>query len=383
MMTIMKLESKFPDIKESIFPKISKLAQTYNAINLGQGFPNFEAHHFIFDRLHYYTDNGYNQYSPLAGHLKLREQIALSHKSIYGQEFSSEEEITITTGATEAIFCAISTIITQGDEAIIFDPGYDSYNPNVRLNGGVPIHINLKMSPLGYDWDLVASKITSKTKLIVLNTPHNPTGLTLKQSDLDALWEIIKDKNIYVLSDEVYQHIIFDGQKHISPLNDERFTSRTFAVSSFGKSFHNTGWRLGYCIAPVNLTTELRKIHQYITYCSMGSTQMAIADMMEKYPNYFLELGNFYQNKRELFKNELTKTKFKILPCEGSYFQLVDYSEYSDSDDETFCKNMIKDQKLAAIPITPLFKKAPSHQYIRFCFAKTDDVLKGALDNLI
>lgn len=380
MMALMKIESKFPDIKESIFPKISRLSAQANAVNLGQGFPNFEADQYIFDRLKYYTDNGYNQYSPLAGQIKLREQIAKAHHNVYGQTFSMEKEITITTGATEAIFCAISSVIKSGDEAIIFDPGYDSYNPNVRLNGGIPVHINLSMNPISYDWNEVAQKVNDKTKLIVLNTPHNPTGLTLKQADLDSLWEIVKDKNIFILSDEVYQHIIFDKQIHLSPINDERFRSRTFAVSSFGKTFHNTGWRLGYCIAPTNLTEELRKIHQYITYCSMGSTQMAIADMMEQYPNYFSELATFYEQKRDLFRSELQKTKFESLPCEGSYFQLVDYRHYSQENDETFCEGLIKSKKLAAIPITPLFKDAPKHTYIRFCFAKTDDVLRSAFD---
>lgn len=381
MMRFMKLESKFPDIQESIFPKISKLAQSAGATNLGQGFPNFEAHDYIFERLKYYTDNGYNQYSPLAGHEKLRQQISIAHKECYGTDFNPNDEVTITTGATEGIFCAISAVINQGDEAIIFDPGYDSYNPNVRLNGGQPVHVNLNMHPLAYNWDEVAKKMNHKTKLIVLNTPHNPTGLTLKKEDLDTLWNLIKDKDIFVLCDEVYQHIIFDGQKHISPLNDERFRERTFSVSSFGKSFHNTGWRLGYCLAPKNLTHELRKIHQYITYCSMGSTQMAIADMMERFPTYFQELGDFYQKKRDLFRTQLAKTKFKILPCEGSYFQLVDYSAYADLDDETFCEQMIKKDKLAAIPLTPLFLDAPEHRYIRFCFAKTDDVLLSAFEN--
>jgi len=374
------LKSKFPDIQESIFPKISRLANENSAINLGQGYPDFEADPFIFERLNYYTHNGYNQYSPLAGHEKLRHEITKSHLKIYGTEFSHEHEVTVTTGATEAIFCAISTIINPGDEVIIFDPGYDSYNPNVRLNGGKPIHLNLDIHNPGYDWELVKSTITDKTKLIVLNTPHNPTGLTLKKNDLDSLWELIKDKDIYILSDEVYQHIIFDNKKHISPINDERFRERTFSVSSFGKSFHTTGWRLGYCIAPKELTKELRKIHQYITYCSMGSAQMAIADMMEKHPQYFAELGLFYQRKRDLFLDKLKATKFTALPCEGSYFQIVDYSAYSKKPDLDFCTDLIMDKKLAAIPISALYIDAPEQQIIRFCFAKTNKVLESSLD---
>lgn len=371
-------KSKFPDMQESIFPVISRLANAAGATNLGQGFPNFEAHEYVFERLNYYTLNKFNQYAPGAGYEKLRNEIAKAQANLYGHSIDPNKNITVTSGATEGIFTAIATVINPGDEAIIFDPSYDSYDPNIRLNGGIPIHIHLDLHNPGYDWNIVATKITKKTKLIIINTPHNPSGLTLKQEDLDALWDLIKDKDIFVLSDEVYQHIIFDGQKHISPFNDERFKDRTFSVSSFGKSFHNTGWRLGYCLASEKLTHEFQKIHQYVVYCSMGSTQMALADMMEKYPNWFTELGAFYQAKRDLFLTELKKTQFIPLKCEGSYFQLVDYSAYAQEGDFQFCENLIHAKKLAAIPVSVLYEKAPKQQIIRFCFAKTDDVLRQA-----
>lgn len=373
--------SKFPDIGENIFTTISLAANKCpGTTNLGQGFPNFDAHPYLLERVCHHTKNLQNQYAPMMGIPFLREQIVKSHKQHYHTSFDATDEVTVTSGATEAIYCAISAVVTTGDEVIVIDPAYDSYNPNIRMNGGVPVHINMDLAnpENAYDWELIKSKVTNKTKMIVINTPHNPSGIVLKQSDLDQLWEIVKGTGIYILSDEVYQHIIFDEKKHLSPLNDERMTDRTFSISSFGKSFHVTGWKVGYCIAPKELTQEFRKIHQYTTFCTFAGFQLAIAEVMEKEPDYFLKLSKFFQDKRDLFQKELAKTKFKIFPCEGSYFQLVDYSAYSDKNDLDYCLETITENKLAAIPLSALYQNAPNQKLIRFCFAKTQDILTSS-----
>lgn len=379
---MIEFKTKFPNIGTTIFTTMSALANEHNAINLGQGFPNFEGHSYLFERLNYHTHHGANQYAPMPGVEKLRQQISLMQKNVYGTEVDYQKEITVTSGATEAIFCAISAIVQAGEEVIIFDPSYDSYVPNIELIGGVPIRLALKAPSFKIDWEEVKSKITNKTKMIIVNTPHNPTGTILSQNDLDELWILIKDKNIFVLSDEVYQHIIFDNQKHISAFNDERFRDRTFAISSFGKTYHATGWKVGYCLAPANLTTEFRKVHQYITFCTMASTQLSIADMMEKFPNYYSELASFYQAKRDLFLEGIKQTKFKPLHTRGSYFQLVDYSEISDKPDSEFCINLIKKFKTTTIPVSAFYQNPPKQNILRLCFAKTDDLLNDALRNL-
>lgn len=379
----MQTITKFPNIGTTIFTTMSAMAAKHQAINLGQGFPNFDGDKSLFERLNYHTLNGANQYAPMMGVEKLRLQIAKMQQDIYGLKVNHDSEITITSGATEAIFCAISAVVSHGDEVIVLDPCYDSYVPNIELNGGVAVRVALKAPDFKIDWEEIKSKISPKTVMIMLNTPGNPTGTILEKSDLDALWEIVKNTNIYILSDEVYQHIIFDGNKHISALCDERFTNRTFAISSFGKTYHVTGWKIGYCIAAPELTREFRKVHQYITFSSMASTQLAIADMMETSTSYYSELATFYQSKRDLFLSGLKNTKFKSLKTTGSYFQLVDYSNISDKGDFDFCVELIEKHKVVAIPISSFYEKSPDNQkIIRLCFAKTDDLLNSALANL-
>lgn len=377
----MHFESKFPYMKTTIFSKISALSNEHGAVNLGQGFPNFSPSPYLLERLGHYTNEGFNQYAPMTGMPKLLESVASLHAELYNQKLDPHNEITVTSGASEALFCAISTIVNSGDEVIIFDPSYDSYAPNIELNGGIPIRLNLT-SDYNFDFEKLKDSINSKTKAIILNTPHNPSGKCLTQNELDEFWNLIHDKNIYIISDEVYQHIVFDGKKHISPFNDERFKERTFAVSSFGKTFHVTGWKVGYCIANELLTKEFRKIHQYITFCTLGSAQLALSDMLDNKRGEVTGLGNFYQKKRDFFQQEIKKTKFKLLPCEGSFFQLVDYSEMSSKNDIDFSVDLIQKSKLAAIPMSAFYKNPTDSKIIRFCFAKDNETLSKAFDHM-
>lgn len=376
----MQFNSKFPEMKTTIFSQISALANEHQATNLGQGFPNFSPSPYLLERLIHHTNEGLNQYAPMTGMPKLLESIAKVHLDIYDQKLDPQNEITITSGATEALFCAISTIVNKDDEVIIFDPSYDSYAPNIELNGGIPVRINLN-DDFSFDFEKIKSLISNKTKAIILNSPHNPSSKCLTSPELNEFWDLIKEKNIYIISDEVYQHIIFDGKKHLSPFNDERFRDRTFAISSFGKTFHVTGWKIGYCIAPVNLTKEFRKIHQYITFSTLGSAQMALSDMLEHRSEEIFDLSSFYQKKRDKFQALLKKTKFDILPCEGSFFQLVNYSNLSNETDMDFCTSLIKNKKLAAIPLSSFYKVPPNSKVIRFCFAKDYGTLSKAFDH--
>jgi methionine aminotransferase len=375
----MNYQSKFPSIQESIFATMTMLSHKEKALNLGQGFPNFEAHPFLFERMSYYINNGFNQYATMMGMRKLRENISLMHHQLYGKEIDAQDEVTITSGATEALYCAFTSIVKNGDEVIIFDPAFDSYEPAILFNQGIPVHVNLN-DDYSIDFERLKKKMTKKTKAIVLNSPHNPGGYCLTQKDLDTLWELIKDQEIYLISDEVYQHIIFDDKKHISPINDERLFERSFAISSFGKTFHVTGWKVGYIIAPSFLTDEVRKIHQFTTFCTSAASQMAISDMMEHFPNYYRELASFYQSKRDILVEGLEETDFILTKASGSYFQLLDYSQLSELDDVSFCKKLIQEYKLTTIPVSPFYHDKTDHKKIRVCFAKTDDVLKKAVE---
>lgn len=378
----MHFKSKFPSLETTIFSQISALATKHDAINLGQGFPSFSPSSYLLERIKYHIDAGVNQYAPMSGIPKLLASIKAMHKNLYNQNLDENLEITVTSGATEAIFCAISTLVNHGDEVIIFDPSYDSYGPNIELNGGIPVHLNL-YKDFTINFENLKDAICSKTKAIILNSPHNPSGKCLTKKDLDQLWDLIGDKNIYIISDEVYQHIIFDNNKHISPFSDERFRDRTFAISSFGKSFHITGWKVGYCVAPKKLSHEFRKIHQYITFSTMGAAQLAISDMIDHNFDEVLGLSKFYEEKRNFFNQSIKKTKFKALPCEGSFFQLVDYTDLSDKKDLDFCVELIQKYKLAAIPLSSFYREAPEQRIIRFCFAKDEKILAQAFNNLL
>jgi methionine aminotransferase len=377
----MDVGSKFPQMQTTIFTEMGLLAREHKAINLGQGFPNFEPHPYLFERYHYYLTNGHNQYAPMMGVSALRDQIVKLHKRTYGVKLNKHDEITITSGATEGVFCAISALIGSGDEIIMFDPAFDSYVPNVELNGGVAVHVELD-DHYRIDWNRVADKITDKTKAILINTPHNPCGTTLTESDLDSLWNIIENKNIFIISDEVYQHIIFDGHKHLSPFNDVRMRDRTLAVSSFGKTFHVTGWKVGYVVASKELSAELRKIHQYITFCTHPASQMAIADMMEKFPNYYADMAKDYTERRDFFAKGLNEIGLKTYPVEGSYFQMIDYSPFSTESDKEFAIKLTKEGKVTGIPISVFYETPPQCTVLRFCFAKTYEVLEESVTYL-
>jgi methionine aminotransferase len=324
--------------------------------------------------------NDKNQYAPMPGIFSLRERLAKKVYELYNTEYCPDSEITITPGATHAIYCAISTIIHEGDEAIIIDPAYDSYAPSVELNGGVPVHVALGEDFL-MDWEQVKSRISSKTRLIIINNPHNPCGTTLSESDIKTLEKITEETDIFVLSDEVYEHIVFDGKKHSSVLAYPGLMKRCFAIFSFGKVFHITGWKLGYCIAPKKLTNEFRKIYQFTAFSSNTPCQYAISDFLESKEEYE-NLNAFFIKKRNRFINGLKTSRFKIRPCQGTYFQLLNFKDISDTKDYDFAMHLIKNYGIASIPISVFYKDARDHKFLRFCFAKSDEVLDKATDIL-
>jgi len=371
--------TKFPEISDTIFTVVSKIAQEHNAVNLGQGFPNFDCDPYLFERLNYYTHSGANQYAPASGMPALKNSIVDMHNAAYGGNLNAETEVSVCSGATEGILSAVCSVVRPGDEVIVFDPAYDSYLPAIRINYGVPVVVRLNKD-FSIDWDLLAKRITTRTKLIMLNSPHNPSGKVLTKTDLDSLWELVENTDIVILCDEVYQHIIFDGKKHLSPFNDSRMRDRTFAVSSFGKTFHVTGWKIGYCLAPPLLMNEFMKVHQYNTFCAMTACQLALSDFMGRFPNWYRDLAEVYESKRNLFKESIASSKFELLPVEGSYFQCVDYSRVSDKNDWDFCVELISKYGIATIPLSKLYYDPPKQKLLRLCFAKTEDVLLKAAD---
>ncbi len=313
----------------------------------------------------------------MPGVLPLREKIAQKIKKLYGAGYDPETEITITTGATEALFAAITAVVHPGDEVILFDPAYDSYAPAIELSGGKPIH--LELIPQGYsiDWDQVKKHLSSRTRLIILNSPHNPTGSVLTRADISELITIIESHDLYILSDEVYEHIIFDGQKHESMSRYPELAAKSFVVNSFGKTFHTTGWKVGYCAAPENMTAEFRKIHQYLTFSSNTAVQLALADFLADETAY-LKLASFYQDKRDFFLSKLTHSRFRVIPCHGSYFQLLDYSDISDMPDTEFSKKLTTENKVASIPPSAFYQNTTGERVLRFCFAKKNRTLEEA-----
>lgn len=373
--------SKFPNLSDSIFSVMSALAHEHNAINLAQGFPNFDCDEYLKDLVYQYMKAGKNQYALMRGVPKLLDQIGIKIKNLYGILLDAQEEITITAGATQAIFTVIATLIRPGDEVIIIEPAYDSYAPSIQSFGGIVIPYRLPAPHFNIDWDAIESLCTPSTKLIIINTPHNPTGTQLTATDLQALWQIIKKRAMYVLSDEVYEHIVFDGQKHHSVVEHPALFSRSFAVFSFGKLFHNTGWKIGYCMAPKTLTREFRKLHQFNVFSVHAPTQYAIADYLTD-PNTYLQLTQVFQQKRDYFLEKLKASRFKPLPAVGSYFILVDYTAISDLSDKAFAKWMTIHKGVASIPISPFYSDPPEHKLIRLCFAKTKDVLTKSAERL-
>ncbi len=377
------VRTKLPGKGTTIFTIMSKMAQDQGAINLSQGFPDFDGPQALRERVTYHMAHGHNQYAPLAGVPDLREQIAAKVLDLYGCKINPDQEVTVTPGATEAIFCAITTVVHPGDEVIIFDPAYDTYEPSVTLNGGVTRHIALHYPDFAIDWQQVRDTLTERTRLIILNTPHNPTGTLWGEEDIQQLREVIVGRDIYLLSDEVYEHISFDDRPHLSLLRYPDLAERTFAVSSFGKTYHATGWRVGYCIAPQALMDEFLRIHQFISFSTNTPLQYAIADFLRDCPEHHRELGAFYQPKRDLFMELMSASKFSMVPSGGTYFQLADYSAISDEPDTEFANRLTRDFKVAVIPISVFYKQAPNQHVIRFCFAKHDDTLRQAAASLL
>lgn len=378
----MFLESKLPDIGTTIFTVMSQMANEYGAINLSQGFPDFEPPLALLEMCEKYLKTGYNQYPPMMGVPYLREQISSKMARLYQVNINPDEEITVTSGATESLFVAIQTVVRRGDEVIVFDPAYDSYEPAVTLAGGKTIHIPMSAPEFHIDFDRLADALNSRTRLIIVNSPHNPCGSTFRASDIDRLADLTRDQNLFFLSDEVYEHMVYDGGSHQTLLANEELRAKSFVVSSFGKTYHATGWKIAYCIAPDLLTREFRKIHQFVTFTTHTPTQWALAEFMEHYPEHYLELPSFYQAKRDLFNSAMAGSGFKLTPSAGTYFQLADYSALSQLNDREFSTYLTQKVGVAAIPISVFYEHPPQDKIVRFCFAKQDKTLNEAAEKL-
>lgn len=377
----MNISSKLPAVGTTIFTQMSQLAARHDAINLSQGFPDFEVDQLLKNRVDYYVQAGFNQYAPMTGVMELRQAIARKKQLLYGCELDVNAEITITNGATEAIFSAITALIHPGDEVIIFEPAYDCYLPTIQLNGGIPVPVRLKSPDYKIDWDRVKSLVTPSTRMIMINSPHNPTGTVLDLQDIENLREIVKGTDILILSDEVYQHLVFDGYSHESVLRYPDLYERAIVTMSFGKTFHATGWRVGYAIAPPTITAEIRKVHQFNTFSINRPLQHALADYLAE-PEHYLSLPAFYQRKRDLFIKAMAHTDFEFLPCAGTYFILASYQHISDSGDQDFARWLTTQKGVAVIPVSSFYSDGTDEKIIRFCFAKSDGVLLTAAGRL-
>jgi methionine aminotransferase len=378
----MQIETKLPKVGTTIFSVMSQLALEHKAVNLGQGFPDFEPPEPLREAITRAMAEGKNQYAPGVGIAKLREQIALKTERLYGHRVSPDTEVTVTSGATEALFSAIAAVVRAGDEVIVFDPCYDSYEPAIELQGATAVHIPLEIPSFGIDWQRVREAITPKTRMILVNSPHNPSGAVLSRADLDELAAIVRDTPIIVLSDEVYEHIVFDGAEHQSVLRHEELAARSIVVSSFGKTYHCTGWKVGYAVAPKALTAEFRKVHQYLTFCTFNPAQWAFAEFLESTPEHYLELPAFYQAKRDRFRKLIAPSRLTLLDVPGGYFQLVDYSAIRDMDDINFSEWLVREGGVAAIPLSPFYETAPDTRLVRLCFAKNDATMEAAAELL-
>ena len=375
-------QSKLPNLGTTIFTQMSALAQAHQAINLSQGFPDYDGPRYLQERLAFHVAQGANQYAPMTGVQALREAIAEKTAALYGYQPDANSDITVTAGATEALYAAITALVRSGDEVICFDPSYDSYAPAIELAGGVVKRIALQPPHFRVDWQDFAALLSDKTRLVILNTPHNPSATVWQREDFAALWQAIAEREIYVLSDEVYEHICFASEGHASVLAHPELRQRAVAVSSFGKTYHMTGWKVGYCVAPAAISAELRKVHQYLTFAVNTPAQLALADMLRAAPEHYRELPAFYQAKRDLLTDALSQSRLEILPCEGTYFLLADYSAISDLDDVSFCQWLTKEVGVAAIPLSVFCADAFPHKLIRLCFAKQDATLRAAAERL-
>lgn len=376
------MQSKLPHVGTTIFTVMSKMAQDFGAINLSQGFPDFDCPDRLKELVTQRLYDNKNQYPPMAGVPLLRQEIAKKIKFHYGFIADPETEITVTSGATEAIFNVVQATAGVGDEVIIFDPAYDSYEPAILMAGATPVRLSLKLPDYSIDWAALEKALSNKTRLVIINSPHNPCGSVLSQDDLNLLADLIRDKNILVLSDEVYEHMVFDGEAHQSVLSHPELTEKSYAVFSFGKTYHATGWKLAYCVAKPALTLEFRKIHQFVTFTSTSFLQYAVADYMAECPEHAIDLSGFYQAKRDKFCDLIATSRFQFTPSKGTYFQLMDYSEISNKSDVDFANELTQEKGVAAIPLTPFYAQAPNTKILRFCFCKDDATLENAAEIL-
>ena len=370
-------KSKLPNTGTSIFAVMSAYAKQFDAINLAQGFPDFSPSTTLMRLVNDAMIAGHNQYAPMPGILPLRERLTEKIQELYGASYDPVDEITITAGATQGIYTALTALVNKGDEVIVIEPAYDSYEPAIRLNGGTPVFVKLKAPEFEVDWDEIKSKITSKTRLILFNTPHNPTGAVWSTNDLIILQDIAEKFDLNVISDEVYEHLVFDGKTHESVAKYPALKERTIACYSFGKVFHNTGWKMGYCTGPKHLMDEFRKVHQFLVFSCNTPAQYALTEFLSNKEEY-LGLNKFFQDKREVLTKSLTSSGFEFKPTGGTYFQLLNYKNISDQGDFDFCVAMARDHGVAAIPISSFYHDRHDDHYIRLCFAKSDRVIEEA-----
>ncbi|HSC95213.1 MAG TPA: methionine aminotransferase [Burkholderiales bacterium] len=372
------IASKLPNVGTTIFTVMSRLAQEHNAINLSQGFPDFDCAKALLALVTKYFNAGLNQYPPMAGVMQLRERIAEKVEALYGAQYDPEHEVTVTPGATYGIFTAIATLVRPGDEVILFEPAYDSYVPSIEVNGGIPVFVQLRYPDYSIDWQRVQQAITPKTRMILINTPNNPTASVLSGEDMRMLEGMLRGTDIVVVSDEVYEHIVFDGHQHQSVARFPGLAERSFVVSSFGKTYHVTGWKMGYVLAPKELTSEFRKVHQFNVFVTNGPLQYALAEYMENKDAY-LSLAAFYQEKRDFFLQGVRASRFKPLPSRGTFFQNLAYDAISNERDMDLAIRLTKERGVASIPVSVFYRKPPDHKVLRFCFAKSEQTLaRGA-----
>jgi methionine aminotransferase len=370
----LSIGSKLPGTGVSIFSVMSQLAAEHDAVNMGQGAPDFNCDPTLIDAVNRYMREGHNQYAPMAGVLALREALAMKIDTIYGHRYDPDTEITVTSGATEGLYSTLTALVHPGDEVLVFLPAYDSYVPVVELSGGTPVFVQLRAPDYRIDWDEVRRRVNTKTRVILINSPHNPTGMVLDRDDVRALASVLNSCGAVVVSDEVYEHIVFDGRRHVSLASDSEVADRAIVISSFGKTYHTTGWKVGYCVAPRVLSEEIQKVHQFVTYTVNAAVQLAYAEAMTLDPAC-ADLAPFYQAKRDLFLNLVANTRFRARPCAGTYFQLLDYSAISDEVDEAFALRLLREYGVVAIPLSPFTYGVDPGCVLRFCFAKQNETL--------
>lgn len=376
------LDSKLPAVGTTIFTLMSQLAEQHRAVNLSQGFPDFLPPAALLESVEHCVRGRHHQYALMPGSMPLRSAIAAKLAALYGVTADPVTEITVTSGATEAIFDAIQAVVRSGDEVIVFDPCYDSYEPSITLAGGRAVHLPLALPDFAVDWERLRGALSERTRLVIVNSPHNPSGALLSRADWDRLAELLRPYDCYLLSDEVYEHVVFDGASHATALAQAELRERCFAVFSFGKTYHATGWKLGYCVAPAALSAELRRVHQYVTFASTSPLQQALAQFMTAHPEHHLNLPAFYQERRDYFAGLLAATRFRALRAPGTYFQLADYSEISALPDVEFARWLTIEHGVATIPVSVFYANPPSTRLVRFCFAKENATLEAAAERL-